>query len=130
MRIHTDKLATADLLAAAGKAFVQFERLDVKGSRSHHHAFDVLLSGSSPRRAQRNDFYAATWDEWGIFLAEVFSRDPGARADRYADAESFHRITGDRFRSLTHAQQHRSHRWEWNQGEGSCACGATVNHAA
>lgn len=42
---------------------------------------------------------AASWTEWGWWLAEVFELDPAARANDYRGAEDFHRQTGHRFRA-------------------------------
>lgn len=40
---------------------------------------------------------AASWVEWGWFLARVFERDPRARCGGYRGAEDFHLKTGQRF---------------------------------
>jgi hypothetical protein len=40
---------------------------------------------------------AASWTEWGWFLARVFERDPHARCGDYRGAEDFHAQTGQRF---------------------------------
>jgi hypothetical protein len=37
--------------------------------------------------------YAATWDEWGWFLAEVFTADPHAKCNWYDGKAEFERIT-------------------------------------
>lgn len=119
MKIRTN--ATADQVrAAAREARVSFERFDVTGSRTHAHTFDVLLLGHTSNRRPNSgyrgagDEYAATWDEWGIFLARIFDADPTTRATYYDDAEHFHWVTGDRFRTLTHDEQHVSHHWDYD----------------
>ena len=136
MRIHT-ALTERQIRHAAELAGVQFERLDHKGSKSRDHAFDVILSGSSPRRrnsgrsVDRTNDYAATWDEWGIFLAELFRRDPAIKCTYYRDAADFHWQTGSRFRSLTRDKQHRVHNWTYSMtlDERGCACGAVMRRA-
>lgn len=126
MMIHTS-LTGRSLYQAALTAQVTFARLDESGSRTHARKFDVLLSGSSGRRAGFGaDHEAASWDEWGIFLDQIFRLDPDARAaGYYTDREQFRRFTGHRFDTLAPADQHRRHRWvrgeDYSQG---CTCGA------
>lgn len=102
MRIHSDTLTNADVYDAARTARVSFDRWEGKGSRKRDHAFDVTLFGESRRRPnnrqQHTDDYAATWDQWGVFLAVLFDRDPNMVTPYYADADEFHARTGDRFR--------------------------------
>lgn len=58
--------------------------------------------------------WAATWHEWGWFIAEIFAADPGARwggnPERsrnpeyvwgYSSPDDFHAKTGDEFRAKT-----------------------------
>lgn len=98
--------------AAAQKAGVRFERCTLHGSRSRDHAFDVILSSHNGRQAGWGlDYQAATWDEWGIFLAYIFDADPDAVCWAYKSADDFHWQTGDRFRTLTRDQQCKRHKW-------------------
>jgi len=135
MRIHTSLTADQVRNMVAGIPNVYLLRDTQHGSRSHARAFDVILTGTAPYRTQGDrDHYAATWDEWGIFLARVFRADPNAKAGAYyANATNFHHKTGYRFvESFTVAQQHRRHRWEWNGGgvnERRCDCGARMSWA-
>jgi hypothetical protein len=120
MRIHTDSLTISDIYAATKNAG---PRVDVEvrqhGSRSRARAFNVTLTGTSPRRTNSGkrgagDEHAATWDEWGMFLAELFRRDPNAVApNAYESGEHFRWVTGARFDNLTPAYQHggAGHRW-------------------
>jgi hypothetical protein len=110
MRIHTDTLNVIDLFEAA-----RIARADVtytaQGSRSRDHSFDVTLTGFSKRRpnsgkrgASWSSEYAATWDQWGVFFAVLFDRDPSmfcgiAKRPAYRDRAHFHWATDDRFRS-------------------------------
>lgn len=136
MRIHT-YLCQGVIEAAALDAGVSFERLTLHGSKSRAHAFDVLLSGNGVTGGQWGNsgtngagpYKAATWDEWGIFIAAVFAADPTASMTYYDDAADFHYQTDDRFRDLTPAGQHIRHRWSWLRsitGESfdECQCGA------
>ena len=104
MRIHTSTLTTADIYNAARHARVDVVDLTEHGSRSHDHAFNVKLEGESRRRpnggASGKGYatgYAATWDQWGVFLAILFDVDPTLVTPYYADRQAFHRHTDGRF---------------------------------
>jgi hypothetical protein len=131
MKIHT-KLDTLALYDAARTTGVRFARLDKKKSRSHPYGYDVILSGSDSSQTQCRDVdaNAATWDEWGIFLAEIFLADREAKATYYKDASDFHYRTGGRFKTLTRAGQHRRHKWQPGGGVDRqvCECGAVIRH--
>lgn len=107
MKIHSDVLTYADLLDAVKIARVDFGRCDEKGSRSRARGFDVTLTGESRRRPNDQgkgdrDAYAATWDQWGVFLAALFDRDPKMVTPYYEDAKDFAIKTDVRFgRALT-----------------------------
>ena len=122
MRLHSDILTRTDVYKAARAAGSGVSvTCTPHGSRKRSHAFEVTLTGTSNRRpnygnGQDNgrDDYAATWDEWGMFFAALYSIDTEMIAgSAYADAATFHYRTGDRFESLTPADQHPSHRWQW-----------------
>lgn len=102
MRIHSDTLTDRDMMDAARIARVHFDRYLNTGSRSRHHGFDITLTGESRRRPNggnrgAGDDYAATWDQWGVFLAVLFDRDETMIATYYADAAEFHYKTDCRF---------------------------------
>jgi hypothetical protein len=135
MRIHSNSLDALDVRKAATLAGVAFTRFDLKGSRSREAAFDVILTGSSSRRQNfGGDDYAATWDEWGIFLGHLFDLDPQAHAaGTYESGEHFHWATGGRYRegNLRPSTAHANHKWEWSgyslnrsYSVSECACGA------
>ena len=112
MRIHTN-LCQGMIDIAAKAAGVEFERCTLHGSRSRDHAFDVILSGNSGRRANfGGDWEAASWDQWGIFLGFIFDNDPTAHCWAYTDADDFHWQTGERFHSLARQDAKRFHKWE------------------
>lgn len=118
MRLHTDKVTPEDLTDAARAANVGLERSTRHGSRSRNHAFDVVLSGSGNSGGRYGQFYfkAATWDEWGIFLAHLYRVDPEMIAGPYKhnhedEYESFDFLTGDRYSDLRPADQHKRHKW-------------------
>lgn len=121
MKIHSNHLGPTDLRNAAERAGVTLTRMVPRGSQSHAHSWDILLSGNGPRRSQYGgdqEAPAATWDEWGMFLAELYRRDPealcGTRSyPTYANAAHFSWITDNRFDDLKPDDQHRLHRWEF-----------------
>lgn len=102
MRLHT-QLAAHEIRAALDRAkkrglvsnnvyLVKFER---HGSRTHPISFEVQLGSEvycsipepvarygnvqKTRRRSQNGKWAATWREWGWFMAEIFDADPNAR---------------------------------------------------
>lgn len=135
MRIHSDRLTGADVMAAARRAEIMVEGYIKYGSRSRKRAYDIAFSGSGASGGQwgNGGYKSATWDEWGIALAHLFDADPDAHTGLrgYRGYLHFHWVTGQRFRVLTPALQHYRHRWEHvgNFPEGyvehACECGAT-----
>jgi hypothetical protein len=132
MRIHSNSLDSLEIRKAARRAGVSFTRFDLKGSRSHEAAFDVILTGASSRRQNGGEDQAATWDQWGIFLGTMFSIDPAmvcgtVKRPIYADADHFHWVTANRFREITPADYvvGHNHRWEF---AGQVVTGAYTVH--
>lgn len=85
---------------------IEFDIFGTVGSRSRPHAFEVHLA--TARQDTRADGakrktssmagggglrYAATYDEWGYFLAEFFAADPDAKAGPYKDQDDFNTRT-------------------------------------
>jgi hypothetical protein len=126
MRLHTDTLTEQDIHFACCSAGVTAEVFTRHGSRSRDHAFEVILSGSNTRNANGHSFKAATWDEWGVFFAALFERDPqmfaGNKNWGYDGAHAFHRKTDDRFLYSNPDRRfpedtHTQHKW-WATGDG------------
>lgn len=128
MRIYTNEIAEKEIMDAAQYARVSIERLRVRGSRKWERSFDVILSGSGARRSQyaSHAFPSATWDEWGMFLARLFDREPGIKAGPYRDRDHFRWSTGARYDDLLPAEQHKVHRWQY---DGECVTGAYIVHS-
>lgn len=104
MRIHSNTLTSQDVFAAAYEARATVEVLTEHGSRSRDHAFEVKLTGESRRRPNggnygaERDLYAATWDQWGVFLGILFDRDQSVTIPTaYVDAKTFDARTSYRF---------------------------------
>lgn len=117
MRIHTalDNESFGPLVATPKlRADVYMERWYEYGSRTHARAYDVILrglrsitrDGEKRRRpnsgTSRNHYmtgqWAATYDEWGWFLAALFELDPLARCGSYNGVADFHEKTNNKFR--------------------------------
>lgn len=113
MRLHT-KLDHMDVAAAMERAKqaghvsrdVMFMTFEPHKSRTHPQAFELRLGSwdwrlpegtkdrtgrNMPRRRPLNtrdrSTYAATWHEWGWFMAQVFWADPDAR---FGDLKDWH----------------------------------------
>lgn len=109
MRIHTDRLTFSNIIAAARLARADID-IEQKGSKSRERAFVVHLTGESKRRPNRRgksdpDAYAATWDQWGVFLGVLFHVDSKRTFDvslpmsagMYSDQADFNYKTDSRF---------------------------------
>jgi hypothetical protein len=115
MKLHSD-IHTVDTINDAlsrakdsGKVdrLVQFEIFDEKGSRTRKNAFEIKLGwygekvkgdgrrwtntgtrgSDSLSNGQGN--YAATYDEWGWFIAELFDKDADAVFGNYKGRDDF-----------------------------------------
>lgn len=147
MRIHTDILTHADVVEAVRLAGIETApnvrtvRLTdagvrENGSRSRDHAFTLSLVGTSSRLTNGSGRYgttfpgqhAATWDEWGIVLGELFRRDPNAIAPpAYESGEHFRWSTGARFDTLKPADQCSPLGHKWSRGAQSMTGAYYVN---
>jgi len=111
MRIHGN-ITSRDVYEASGKATVAtganvyVERCEEHGSRSRARAYDVKLSGDGTLSKRRTNAgtryapqteYAATWDQWGWFLAHLFSVDPTIKCWAYAGLDDFNARTDHKF---------------------------------
>ena len=115
MRIHSDFIEQIDVQKAAHLADVAFTRFSLKGSRTRDHAFDVILTGNSPRRQNQGEDMAATWDQWGVFLQTLFTLDPKAVTPYYESAEHFAWATGNRYADFDLADDHvKGHNWDYS----------------
>lgn len=121
MRIHANNLTVADIHNAAEHLGI---RVSEHGSRKRNRAFEVALYGSSFRRTQDGSGQAATWDEWGDFLAALFDADDSVTVPRiYESPDHFHWATGARY--MGEYESHSNHKWEY---EGECVTGSYSVH--
>ena len=137
MRIHTyltENEIRLALMTAKRKGKVaddvRFDPIAHHGSRSHEHAWEAQLGSSQcgnlpdhyvnmygkrqkTRRVRNGGYgeyrYAATWHEWGWFLAEVFDMDPAAIVgngrEAYRGQEDFDQKTKWKFVEDTPARE-------------------------
>lgn len=111
MRLHTNTHTWQSIREAldrakrAGKVaqHVHIETLDERGSRSKARAFEISLraynkiEGDGRRRPNQNtgerELWAATYDEWGWFIAELFAVEPDAVFGSYIGRHGFDAAT-------------------------------------
>lgn len=156
MRIHTDRLKASDLYSAALIARVDLTLTEHR-SRSRARGFNVTLRGESNRKpnygtsrtADRFNTYehAATWDQWGVFLAVLFEADANRTFEPSRDMftpydESYLHFaarTGDRFGAPEDTMEaggyvrrfvaygwpedaHGDHSFKWDSGRREYTC--------
>lgn len=111
MRIHSDVIVSRHIYDATDyatklthetaeengvyvHATVRPTRMELHGSRKRARAFDILLTGTNTRDQYGNPRTpAATYDEWGNFLAYLFMVDKAMVCDYYDGADDFHTKT-------------------------------------
>lgn len=133
MRIHSNTLKASDFHAIVADLPGVSVEVSTHGSRIAARAFEVKLEGNSTARNMSNTGYAATWDEWGVFLANVFYLDGqalcgSAKYAVYRDEEHFHAVTRYRFEGLDMPEDtHPRHKWVWGVGITQCTkCSAEM----
>lgn len=109
MRIHSDILTREDLHQAlfATRGVAVYSDVMSHGSRKRARAFEVRLwvfdggKGTAnpyrPQSGEYSDVYAATYAQWGDFLAHLFFVDPNAIAGHYKGRDSFLSYTHGEF---------------------------------
>ena len=126
MRLHTDNLTYRDLIEALPSGV--HAHIIAKGSRKRDHAFEVTLYVLDKDALHRrfgnsggygaSDEVAATWDEWGVWMAALYELDPNAIVGWYESYGHFLSVTR-RERERHEAQYkptsiaYRTHRAPW-----------------
>ena len=118
MRIWTNTLLHADFHTAMRRARVSYPPMDSlwfdtleQGGARHPFTrrFTIRLVGERiPGRTRKRNFQqvhhdpdgvvAPTYDEWGMFLRELYEIDPDMKCDYYANRDDFHRKTKGLFK--------------------------------
>jgi hypothetical protein len=116
MKIHSDVLEQDDFYRALVDSYVaqegvMIDKFKIEGSRKRAFGYVVHLDAlpgrdrngknrrpvnSGTSGAGQNT--AATYDEWGYWLAELFERDPDMITDYYKSREDFHNQTNNNYR--------------------------------
>lgn len=113
MKLHSDTITYLDIHDAlkAAKATglvapqVILEKIHTCGSRSRKVGYEIVLRanykvpGDKRRRPNSGaygagDDWAATYIEWGVFIAELFDIDHDAIFGSYKGYDHFHKVTG------------------------------------
>lgn len=119
MRLHSNILTESEVRDALDRAKlrgnvdsrIDFSILDSRGSRSHKGAYEVKLewngekvkgdgrrwTNTGSRGADTHGNYAATYDEWGWFIAELFYKDEHATFGHYAGMDGFDAATRNKY---------------------------------
>lgn len=124
MRIHSNVIEYADVIEAVHGMPGVYVTVSQHGSRSHARAFEVMLEGNGAARNTGThggdpQIQAATWDEWGLFLARLYDLDNSmlcgsAKYPVYASLSDFDYHTQGRFSELEMpADTHRRHTWDY-----------------
>lgn len=90
MKLYSDILSEEDLRAASGVAGVSMWELErIERPRKRQNAWNVYLTGSASYRSQATGEPAATWDEHGVWMAELYKRDPNLVVAYYRNLSHF-----------------------------------------
>lgn len=106
---HNEVIEALHRAKASGNVdrLVDFEVLEEKGSRSRTRGFEVRLAwygekvkgdgrrwtNSGTSGADTGGFYAASYDEWGWFIHELFEADSELIFGHYKDRTTFDTMT-------------------------------------
>lgn len=126
MRLHTDTHTWRSIHEALTKAqkaghvaeHVELWICDEYGSRKKERAFEIRLgtyvkikgdkrgwtnTGKRGANSEANGegIYAATYDEWGWFIAELFDADPDAIFGTYVRVDGFNTATDHKYTAIT-----------------------------
>ena len=132
MRLHNNHLTYRNVAEAASVAQAHLDHSDEHGSTVRDRAFEVKLVGGfevhSARRPNNrgrhgNVDYAATWDQWGVFLRHLYQIDPrmvcgSPSRPVYGSLTAFNAHTDHRFEvnaagaAMWPRDEHGDHRWQ------------------
>lgn len=145
MRIHTNLITVADIYAATHNLPGVTVTATPHGSRSHARAFEVRLEGNGSHRnsgqyGADTAEKAATWDEWGAFIAALYEVDPDAlwgsqKYQVYSNRTHYHYLTNQRFIEDADpghlpSDTHKRHNWQWGAGGAECTKCSAYQHRA
>jgi hypothetical protein len=109
MKVYSDTLTRDDMLDALPKGVSLDECEPIQNPRVRTHGWNVRLRRWGSSRHVNSGNYgageqgAASWDDHGWWMAELFERDPSARIANWDGRESFNVGTEYRYASLISA---------------------------
>ena len=134
MRLHTNVIDYLHLLAAASVSEVGMDTYTEHRSTIRTRAFEIHLVGTEAHHSARRpnsgryghdgrEVYAATWDQWGVFLRHLFEIDPtmvcgSPTRPVYGSLTAFTLATDGRFRvnaggaAMFPRDEHGDHHWQ------------------
>lgn len=139
MKIHSDILIPQDILAAVpdGCYLAVFNqpgfgrtRIGREGSRKREKGFIVRLSGSSKHNMRNLPDKSATWDEWGVFIDALYSRDPNALIGFYGSREKFIKVTTEEYERCKRYRRDLDRRAPWLRDVHAAEMGYDAGKAA
>lgn len=106
MRIHSNTITRQDIEHAARKSRTVLLQCDPQTSRKRSSAFELTLGGLSKSRTVRfRDERAATYRQWGTFLAYLLELDPNMVAGNYDGLAGFDAATRYAFDAVPYTTQ-------------------------
>lgn len=106
MRVHSDKLTYRDFVEAL-PAGVYLDTVESIGKpRLRRYGWAIKLRCPASGRWRNSGTYgaatdqmpdAASWDQTGCWISELFERDPDARIEQYDGYAAFHRQTANKY---------------------------------
>lgn len=89
MKVYSDTLSYRDLREALPKGVEIAVSEIIQRPRKRQNGWIISLTGSSPYVSQMSGLKAATWDEHGLWMAELYRRDPEAVIGHYKTRQQF-----------------------------------------
>lgn len=89
MRLYSDTLTYRDLIEALPPRVDLAVCDTLSRPRKRAGGWNVSLTGTSPYASQMSGRKAATWDEWGVWMAELYRLDPDALIGQYGSHADF-----------------------------------------
>lgn len=120
MRFHTTNVSESDIYNAAKLAGVTVETLTAHRSNSHDKAYEIKLSGNSSRNSNGNDYKAATFDQWGLFIESLYrvgGNESMVVGNSYFDYYHFSWTFNNRYGNMLDGKDVepcKQHKWEFD----------------
>lgn len=106
MKVYSDILTYADFVAALPQGVRIHDVDSINNPRIRSRGWNIQLRDYSNNRHTNTGTHgageigAASWDQWGEWMSELFERDPNARLGYDNSAADFHLRTHDKYRKV------------------------------